>query len=221
MTDDESEVIAINDAPRLGTLPMELLQQIVRQLDVKDFLCAKLASSRLYMASKNFRGTDYRRVTAITYPTRARIFAEFESHYNGPILSGKLMCSVCCKSFGNSASGFADEQFEQSLTTRKCMKCWIKAGEAKGSFTIRKGNKLYWCHLCNQTKSIDEAATKEDLRSFYDTLPWPSVAAKSIISKNNFELPKQRMTECTLICRTCIPTRACITSNPYKRRMRR
>jgi len=219
MTDNQSEAIGIDHAPRLDTLPMELLQQIIRQLDVKDFLCAKLASSRLYSASKNFRGTDFRRVSAIRYPTRARIFAEFEAHCNNPIKSGKLMCSVCCKSFGNGASGFADEQFKQSLATRKCTKCWIKAGEAKGTFAIRQGTKLYWCHLCHQTKAVDEAATKEDLESFYAMVAWPGGALDSLISNKRFELPKRKMTERALICRACIPRSVCVALNAHERNM--
>lgn len=168
----------------------------------------KLTSSRLSKASKTSKGKDLRHFKRLGRVNRARIFAEFEAQCNGRITTGKLICSMCYKRFGNDAHGFSDEQFDQRLITRKCVECLLLIKKLPSTFTITvtvgQTVTLYYCHICSKIKPIDQAAKTKDLKEFYDSVWWPSVVSSSTISTNNFELPKQKMTESTLICRTCV-----------------
>ena len=208
MNDDQPVISHNDDVPRLDTLPLELLHQIVVQLVVKDFFCITLASSGLYWALKDFKGTDIRTASDLGIPvrTRAQIIAEFESHCTSPNKLGKLTCSVCCQSAGVGLSGFSDEHFKQSLATRKCVDCLLDAKQTHGIFTFGQTIKLYSCHICHEMQDVSNVATKEDLEKFYDSLWKPSAAANSVISKSIFGVPKQKLSECTLVCRQCIPS---------------
>lgn len=191
--------------PRLDTIPTELLQQILRQLDPKSFLAAKLSSDRLFVASKDSAGATLVVTKRMRRYTAGRLYAAFEASFPGSRELTMLTCSSCCKILGNDKKGFDDMQFKRELVNRQCIQCLSKSEHLKAVVTVNN-QEMFCCNVCHVVKHARKAVNENDMKSFFLRL-WQPVALHSE-GETGTEFVQRR---CTLvsekpICRACMET---------------
>lgn len=114
-----------------------------------------------------------------------------------------LTCHDCGHRKGRGLDGFLDHQFNQKLLSRYCFACQKRRKSGVNEDLVIDGIPKMWCHICEEIKNREQAASKPLVDRLQTTITRRNNAAWQIPGFTNWRSGLSRRNDGVLVCKSC------------------